>query len=242
MTKYSAFGTALQAGVSQIETATIVGTITGDGDAEVVITCTGMTGTPITETVAVLENDTPDMVAEKIRAALDDNANITALFAVEGVGAEVRLRKLIATANIADLNIAYDNDTCTGLTPDAESTATQAGVALAELAQVKSFGGPGISADTEDVTTHDSTGGWEEVVITILRSGEISMEVEYDPGDNTLVSYCENKTRLNFDIEFPGSVNWQFDGYVTSFEPSAPVDGTLTANVTVKIDSAPTLA
>jgi hypothetical protein len=43
------------------------------------------------------------------------------------------------------------------------------------IAQVKSVSGPGIKLDTVDVTTHDSTGGWEEVVGTILRSGEVKL-------------------------------------------------------------------
>ena len=33
-----------------------------------------------------------------------------------------------------------------------------------EYANVKSISGPGLSLDTEDVTSHDSTAAWEEVV------------------------------------------------------------------------------
>ena len=42
-----------------------------------------------------------------------------------------------------------------------------------EVAQVTSISGPGISLDTVDVTEHDGD-GWEEVVATILRSGEVT--------------------------------------------------------------------
>ncbi len=52
-------------------------------------------------------------------------------------------------------------------------------------AYVTNISGPGLSLDTEDVTTHDSTGAWEEVVGTILRSGEISMDIVYDPAHAT---------------------------------------------------------
>ena len=55
----------------------------------------------------------------------------------------------------------------------------------AEVANVKSIGGPGISLDTEDVTSHDSTEAWEEVVATILRTGEISVDIVYDPNNAT---------------------------------------------------------
>lgn len=41
-------------GVFQVETATVAGTITGSGDVSVVVTAAGLTGSPLTVTVAVL--------------------------------------------------------------------------------------------------------------------------------------------------------------------------------------------
>jgi predicted secreted protein len=49
------------------------------------------------------------------------------------------------------------------------------------VANVTSIGGPALALDTEDVTAHDSTGGWEEVVPTILRTGEVTLDINYDP-------------------------------------------------------------
>ena len=45
-----------------------------------------------------------------------------------------------------------------------------------EIAKVTNTSGPSLSLDTEDVTSHDSTDGWEEVVATILRSGTITLD------------------------------------------------------------------
>ena len=53
------------------------------------------------------------------------------------------------------------------------------------IAAVSNISGPGLSLDTEDVTTHDSASGWEEVVGTILRSGEVSLDLVYDPNAAT---------------------------------------------------------
>lgn len=116
-------------GVAQKETATIVGTITGSGNATVTVTAAGLTGSPITLSVAVLNLDTAAQVATKIRAALNANAVIAAFFTVGGAGDDVTLEKLGASAlNDATFNIAYTNDDCTGLTPDATSADTTAGV------------------------------------------------------------------------------------------------------------------
>ncbi len=247
MTKSSAFGAAFNVGRRQVERATVVGTITLGGNATVITTATGMGGSPITTSVAVLLNDTADTVAEKIRVALRGVGNITAMFDVMGSGPYVELRRKIAAADIANLNISVANGTCTGLTDDTTSDAIVVGVVSTTIAQVKSIGGPSLSLDTEDVTTHDSTAAFEEVVATILRSGEVNLDIVYDPAGAThsasagLLDYVENKTLVFCDLVFFSTYNWTFGAYVTGFEPSAPVDGALSATVTLKIAEAPTL-
>src|SRR5690242_11596673 len=87
-----------------------------------------MAGSPKDVSVAVALNDTAAQVAAKARAALAADADVAAKFSVGGTGADVVLTALQSAANDATLNIAYDNDTCTGLTPDASSNNTTAGV------------------------------------------------------------------------------------------------------------------
>lgn len=118
-----------------------------------------------------------------------------------------------------------------------------------EIAQVKTISGPGLKLDTEGVTTHDSTDAWEEVVPTVLRSGEISLDIVYDPADAThdattgLASKMESKDVVNFKLIFPDTANttWELAAVVTGFEPDAAVDGMLAASVTLKITGAPTI-
>lgn len=248
MAKQAAFGTTLDYGVAQVETSTIVGTITGDGDARTILTASGMTGSPITTDVAVLTGDTPQAVAVKIAAGLNAIANITAKFTVTSAGATVICTRLIPAANDATMNLDVNNETCTGLTDAPTSANTRAGAAYAEVANVANIGGPGLALDTEDVTTHDSTSGWEEVVGTILRSGELSLELVYDPAAATagatsgLVYLMEERILAFFKLTFPDTTEWSFRGYVSGFEPGAPADGALTASVTIKVSGVPTLA
>lgn len=247
MAKISAFGTALQMGIKQVETATVVGTITGTGNATFTMTKTGLTGSPLAISVAVLTGDTPDTVATKAAAAMNLTANFSAVLVATANGSNVIVTCKTAAANDATMNLAYTNGTCAGLTPDATSDDTTAGAAFVAVAQVSDISGPGMSADTEDVTTHDQATAWEENVVTILRTGEVSMSIVYDPNAVThaatsgLLAKLQNKTPTQFRIVFPGPYNWTFDGYASGFEPSAPVDGSLTADVTLKITGAPTL-
>jgi len=108
---------------TQVETATVVGTIVTSGNASVVVTCTGMTASPITTNVAVAAGDTAAVVAGKIRTALQGVANITSYLTVGGSGVFVTLTRL-NSASIANLNIAIDNAGCTGLTAAPNSANT----------------------------------------------------------------------------------------------------------------------
>lgn len=136
--------TAWTAGTAQVETATAVGTITGDGDAEVIVTASGMTGSPKTIDVAVLSGDTASDWAAKVRTALAADAAVSALFNVSGGGAAIVLTRKptnsysvkgasvgVYPANDATLNISLDNGTCTGITTAATSANTTSGVATA---------------------------------------------------------------------------------------------------------------
>ena len=115
------------------------------------------------------------------------------------------------------------------------------------IAYVQNISGPGLTADTEDVTTHDSPGAWEEHVVTILRTGELSLDIVYDPTEAThdattgLLAMKESRLPVGFSVVFPAPVTWAFAAFVTGFEPSAPHDGALTASVKLKITGAPIL-
>ena len=117
-------------------------------------------------------------------------------------------------------------------------------------AQVTNISGPGLSLDTEDVTSHDSTAAWEEVVGTILRSGEITMDLVYDPvhathkyAVNGLIYDLVQRTAIAFTLVFPddGATTWTFNAFVTGFEPTGSVGGALTATAKFKITGQPTL-
>ena len=119
-----------------------------------------------------------------------------------------------------------------------------------EYAGVTNISGPGLSLDTVDVTSHDSTGAWEEVVGTILRSGEISLDLVYDPADAThkyaaggLLYDLVSRTAIALTLEFSdtATTTWSFNALVTGFEPGMPVDGFLGASATLKLTGQPTL-
>ena len=113
--------------VLQQETATIIGTIGTAGNATIIVTAAGMTGSPKTYHVAVAHLDTATQVAGKVITALGADAALTALYTVGGTGATVTLTAKVVAPNDTTLNISSDNDTCTGLTAAPTSVNTTAG-------------------------------------------------------------------------------------------------------------------
>ena len=144
MTTGDAAGDAWTAPAVQVETATASG-VSGSGDAKVTITAAGLTGSPLDVSVAVLAGDSPADVASKISAELQyagtGTSEIGAFYDIEADGSNVVFtRKTLGTYTLgsdtiimahpddATMNVAIDNDTCSGITPAPTSTSTTAGV------------------------------------------------------------------------------------------------------------------
>ncbi len=122
--------------------------------------------------------------------------------------------------------------------------------AFTTIAEVMDISGPGLQQGTVEVTTHSSTNRYREFLATLKDGGEVSFDINYLPANGThdpttgLLKKYEDGTIANYQLIFPdtAATQWDFSGIVTGFEPSEPVDGALTASVTLKISGSPTLA
>lgn len=128
---------------------------------------------------------------------------------------------------------------------------TQLKRVAAIIANVSKISGPGLSLDTIDATSHDSTNAWEEVVAGILRSGEVTLDLVYDPNSTThnysatglLGDMVARTAVVLYSLVFPSTpvVTWTFYAFVTGFTPDAPHAGGLTATAKLKLTGQPTL-
>lgn len=119
------------------------------------------------------------------------------------------------------------------------------------IAEVKDIDGPEVSLDTEDVTPHDAVGGWEEIIPTILRSGEVTFDLNFVPslathGDFSggLMGKAKSRDLTNFKLILPTqpAYGWAYAAYVTRMGHAYPVGGAMNAGVTLKITGQPVLA
>lgn len=115
------------------------------------------------------------------------------------------------------------------------------------VAGLTSIGGLELTADTIDVTTLDSNGGYREFIAGFKDAGEVSLEGYLDAttgqGQKELYDLFESGATEAFIIQFPAETNtsWEFSGVVTGFSTSADLEDPLAFSATIKVSGAPTL-
>lgn len=106
--------------------------------------------------------------------------------------------------------------------------------------------GVDMSADTIDVTTLDSTGGYREFLAGFKDAGEVSVSGFFVPGDagqvalNTAFGSGASDTYV---ITFPASMGatWTFTALVTKLTTGATIEDPVSFEATLKVSSAPVL-
>lgn len=163
----------------QIETATVVGTISTAGNATVIVTGKNLVGSPITLSVAVALSDTATLVAGKIRTAMNANAYIPLMYTVGGTGAVITLTNIIAKEDDSTLNISVANGTCAGLTNALTSANTLAGGTFTKLADIITYPDLGASPSKLD-TTDLSQPKYKTNIFGLIEAPDMTFECNYD--------------------------------------------------------------
>ena len=109
------------------------------------------------------------------------------------------------------------------------------------------IGGLSLSADTIDVTTLDSDGGYREFIAGFKDAGEVSISGFFDntaaKGQAEMYDAFESGEVSDFVITFPvaSKTKWTFKGIVTGFETSANLEDPISFSGSIKVSGKPTL-
>lgn len=122
---------------------------------------------------------------------------------------------------------------------------TRAGNTIAELTKI---GGISIKRDMIDVTSHQSTSGYEESLPGIIRTGSIAIEGNFYPGDTNgqigLKSDLDAGTLQSFVFSLPSSTGTTltFSAYVEEYTVGeSDINGKIPFSASLKISGVPTL-
>lgn len=106
------------------------------------------------------------------------------------------------------------------------------------LGEVLSINGLSVTKDTVDVTHMQSPQRWEEIISSIKRTGEISVEMNFVP-DGTTTDNCfadvNSNVPRNYQFITPdAAVTWTVMCHATGYEMGIPLDDKMTATLTLK--------
>ncbi len=116
------------------------------------------------------------------------------------------------------------------------------------VAEITSISGPSIKVDALDVTSHGSTSAFREFIAGLADAGEISIDVNFYPGDTNgqkaMIDDAIARTSRTVVITGPAAAafTWTATAIITGFDPGLPHDGSMSASFTLKITGVPTLA
>ena len=129
-----------------------------------------------------------------------------------------------------------------GTTADGSSgTATPTSENFTTVGEVKDITGPGLDRATFDVTTHDSPNDYDEFMIGVKNSGEVSFSINWNPslgthdGTTGLKKQYDDGVLTNFQLFNTALDHLDFAAYVTGFAPKFPVSGVVEADVKLKV-------
>ncbi len=115
------------------------------------------------------------------------------------------------------------------------------------IANVTNISGPQRSRETIDVTAHDSPEGWMEFIGGLKDGGEVSLDINYDPGETThdLDDDFDDATPRNYQIvilpDTDDEHTWTLTAVMTGLEDEFPYDDKMGRSMTLKVSGKPNL-
>lgn len=107
----------------------------------------------------------------------------------------------------------------------------------------------GITAKTEDTTSHSNTVPWTTIITTLMTMGPVEFTVNFVPNDAThnattgLTYVVQNRTERQFKIIDPDSLEtYTFAAVITSLKRTATVAGVKKGTISMMGSGQPTLS
>lgn len=107
-----------------------------------------------------------------------------------------------------------------------------------DIAEINSITGPGMTRDTIDVTSLDSTGGYREFIGGFRNPGTITLAMNFTRATYDLMKAdFESSSLQNYEIILPDTeeTTLEFEGLVTELPLTIPTDDKVTADVTIQV-------
>lgn len=116
---------------------------------------------------------------------------------------------------------------------------------LDTVAYVRNIDAPSLALDALETTEHASSGGNTTAVAGVADAGEMTLGIAWDPSEashDLLLDLLIARTSTLVQLVWPDTVTDTYVALVTGFEPRAPFDELLTADVRMRMSGKPLIA
>ena len=114
-----------------------------------------------------------------------------------------------------------------------------------EIAEINSIGGPDKSREMIDVTTLDSTGGYDEFIPSFRDGGMVTLNCNWTRDDyENLLGDFDSDSSVNYQIVIndTGATTYDFTGYVQSIGRAIPNKGKIEMTISIKVTGQETMS
>lgn len=107
------------------------------------------------------------------------------------------------------------------------------------IGELKDITPPALTRNSIETTMQNSND--DSYVVGLRRRGELQFMINFLPDDDAthdgatgLIKAWTDGSKDLYEIAFADGARWFFSGFVTNIAPTAPVDGALEANVSIR--------
>ena len=114
----------------------------------------------------------------------------------------------------------------------------------ANIGQIRSISGPGVSGSDVDTTTLDSSSNYRTFVAGLLDPGEVTINLVYAPttvSHKRLVYYMSQRSTKGFKVYHGSTAGTEqtFSAYIKGMGREIPLDDLITGDLTLKVTGKP---
>jgi predicted secreted protein len=115
------------------------------------------------------------------------------------------------------------------------------------LAEVTAITPPSMARDSVDASHEQSPDSWREFIAGMKDGGEVSLDLNFVPGGTAAAALAAeldlegSEAVKNRQILFTDGSMFEFAGFLTGWEPDAPLDDKMSGTATFKVTGKPTL-
>ena len=91
---------------------------------------------------------------------------------------------------------------------------------------------PGLTRESVNASHMGTTGAHRKIPVDLYDSGELGFQVHFDPDTNPPIDGAAEIITMTF----PSGTTWTFTGFMKGYEPSAPFEDKMVADVKIEVD------